>query len=181
MSARPTPVRTVLAGILSTFQSPASGITTQGQGSVTFEQGLTDEDIENLIRGSGKMPLFLVRCEGFDPAVEHNVGEIHWSMKIGCYYFQRSAQQQKAEADAWDVMLRAAQVVGEELAKPGGSSGNYNLFGIASGRNRITDINPAGGIRVVPLRGPDGAFLGVLMGSYEFTLEYRMNIRGDTD
>ena len=101
-------------------------------------------------------------------------------MTIGCYYFYPYQQQGKAEDSAWDVLLRAAMVVGEELAKPDGSTGAGGLFKQeAAKRHRITDIRPEGPMTVRPVF-EDGSYKGVL-GRYDFGVEYRVDITGGTD
>lgn len=175
---RPTPVRDVVTAVVNRFSEQGVGIEDKDHSAIHFKAALQDEPIEKLIRAAKDLPGVYVRCEDVDAGERQNVGEMILRMTIGCHYFHRGGGQSSIERSAWDVILRMAQAAGEEVARPSGSNGTGNLFGLASGHSRVSDVVAEGPMSVRPLDDEHGT---VVHGEYRFFVEYRMNTMGSTD
>lgn len=185
MAARPTPVRDVVAAVVSRFSSSDIGIEDSEHDAITFAESLADTDIDHLQQPIQNRNQFVVRCEGVRPGDNSIVGQSIWLFRLACYYYHTSAQQARAERSTWDVLLRTAQVVAEERAKPGGATGNGALFGLTSGINRVTDvIAEVEEMSVQPLdqaSDDEPEFTGIVRGRYAFDVEYRMGAIGESE
>jgi len=181
MVTRPNPVKDLLDGIITTFTTANIGIETVDHKPITVARGPNGDPIEDYIRGTQSMPLLWVRCERVGLGTQSFVGEEVLDVEFGCYYFQAHGREKDAAADAYAVLLRALQAVGNQLADPDAPT---NLFGVTATPSRTIGIKPIiGNITVRPLTPPreeaDAGNAHVTMGEYHFAIEYALNINGE--
>ncbi len=178
---RPRFVRDVLTAIETTLN--AAGIEDANHDAVTFYRGLSDRSIEKLNRGIQEQRPAFVKCMGIS-FPETNIGELALRLLIGIFFFRDIGQQEDDELLTWDTMVATCTAVGEELTSASEVNGAGGLFGLASGVNRVVEIEPAISMELLASGDPNSESAedsDEIQGIYQFAVICRMNLIGQVD
>lgn len=177
---RPQMVRLVLDNVERTLN--AAGIEDAEHAGVTFSRGLSDRPIEKLTRGIQEYRQAFVRCEGIS-AADAPIGELGMRLLVGVHFFRKIGNQSDDEALTWDTLVATAQAVGEELTTASEVNGAAGFFGLASGVNRVVDLDPMVSMELQTTNDADEepAEVDEVQGIYQFSVECRVNLRGEAN